>query len=301
MDIVQQIINLKKETDTVILAHYYVDGAVQEIADSVGDSYYLSKSAMNAPQKNILFCGVLFMGESAKILNPGKRVVMPDADADCQMAHMTSVEKIEKTKSEYDDLAVVCYINSTAEIKAHSDVCVTSANALKIISKLPQKNILFIPDNNLGSHIAAKLPEKNFIYHDGYCYVHHTITKEQLQQAKIKHPNAPVLLHGECQMNVTALADYIGSTSGILDYAASSDAKEFIIGTEEGIFHQLKKMNPEKAFYPVRDNQTCSGMKLITMEKVLHALQTMQPEIILDKSLMERAKIPLLRMHELAE
>ena len=301
MDIKEEIIKLKKEKDVVILAHYYVDGAIQEVADFVGDSYYLSKAASSVPQKTILFCGVHFMGESAKILNPEKTVIMADNLADCPMAHMTDAAKIKKTKSEYDDLAVVCYINSTAEIKAHSDVCVTSSNALKIVSKLPQKNILFIPDNNLGSYIAKQLPEKNFIYHDGHCIVHHAIKREELIAAKAAHPNALVLVHPECTADIVALADYVGSTSGIIEFAKKSDAKEFIIGTEVGVFYNLEKENPDKRFYPINSIQICRNMKLINIDKVLYRLQTLEPELKLKENIRLKAEIPLKRMHELAE
>lgn len=301
MDIKEEIIKLKKEKDVVILAHYYVDGAVQEVADFVGDSYYLSKVAASVPQKTILFCGVHFMGESAKILNPEKTVITADNLADCPMAHMTDAAKIKKTKSEYDDLAVVCYINSTAEIKAHSDVCVTSSNALKIVSKLPQKNILFIPDNNLGSYIAKQLPEKNFIYHDGHCIVHHAITRDELIAAKAAHPNALVLVHPECTAEIVALADYVGSTSGIIEYAKKSDAREFIIGTEVGVFYNLEKENPDKRFYPINSIQICRNMKLINIDKVLYRLQTLEPELKLKENMRLKAELPLKRMHELAE
>ncbi len=301
MDIKKEIIRLKKEKDVVILAHYYVDGEVQEIADYVGDSYYLSKAAVDAPQNTILFCGVRFMGESAKILNPEKKVVMADMMADCPMAHMTDVDKINETKSRYDDLAVVCYINSTAEIKANSDVCVTSSNALDIVSKLPQKNILFIPDNNLGMYIANRLPEKNFIYHDGYCVVHQAIKKEDLERAKQAHPNAIVLVHPECTPDVVRLADYVGSTSGIIDYASKNKAQEFLIGTEIGIFYVLQKKNPGKYFFLIGQSQMCRNMKLINLDKVYHALQSLEPELKLNEDLRIKAEIPLKRMHELAK
>lgn len=180
----ERINRLRNEKDVIILAHYYVDDAVQAVADYVGDSYYLSKLAVEAPQKNILFCGVSFMGESAKILSPEKRVFMADANADCPMAHMAKPEDVLGVKKENNDISVVCYINSTAELKAVSDVCVTSSNALKIVRELPQKNIYFIPDNNLGRYIASQVPEKNFIFNDGYCHVHKNITKEAVLKAK---------------------------------------------------------------------------------------------------------------------
>lgn len=189
----KRIKELQKEKDVVILAHYYVDGAVQEIADYVGDSFYLSKVATKVPQKTILFAGVTFMGESAKILNPDKTVVMADECADCPMAHMITADRIAEVRAEYEDLAVVCYVNSTAEIKAVSDVCVTSSNAVKVVSNIPQKNIFFVPDNNLGRYVAEKLPEKHFIFHDGFCHVHKSIHAAELQAAKDACPEALVL------------------------------------------------------------------------------------------------------------
>ena len=192
MTIKEEIEQLKKEKDAVILAHYYVRPEIQEIADYIGDSFYLSKVAVSLKEKTIVFCGVSFMGESAKILNPEKTVLMPDMAADCPMAHMASPETIEKVRAEYDDLAVVCYINSTAELKRHSDVCVTSANAVKIVKNLPNKNIFFIPDRNLAHYIAGLVPEKHFIYNEGFCIVHEYMEVEEIQDAKKAHPDAEI-------------------------------------------------------------------------------------------------------------
>ena len=300
-DTVKQIQQLKKEKDVLILAHYYVDEEVQKIADCVGDSYFLSEKAVEAEEKVILFCGVSFMGESAKILNPGKLVLMPDMEADCPMAHMAAAEKIEKARAEYEDLAVVCYINSTAELKRHSDVCVTSSNAMKIVSSLPNKNILFVPDENLGRYIASKLPEKNFIFNDGYCYVHKEIQKEDVLAAKKRWPRAQVLAHPECTMAVLEEADYIGSTSGIIARASESAAEEFIVCTETGVFYELQKNNPEKIFHPAKEDQICEGMKKITLEKVLRALQSMDQTVEMEETARSEARRPLTRMLELAK
>lgn len=301
MNLIEEINKLKVEKDATILAHYYVDGQVQDIADYVGDSYYLSKMATEIPQSTILFCGVKFMGESAKILNPEKHVVMVDAEADCPMAHMIDVETIENIKSKYDDIAVVCYINSSAQIKAHSDVCVTSSNAYKIVSKLPQKNILFIPDNHLGTYLSTKLPEKNFIFHNGYCPVHQDITTENVLKTKSIHNGAKILAHPECSIDVLNLADYIGSTSEIIDYATKSKYQDFIICTENGILHNLKNKNPEKNFYFVNEKQYCPGMKLNTLQKVYTALNSIENEIVLDYDLSQKAQTALSKMHELAK
>lgn len=248
MDKKTRILQLKKEKNAVILAHYYVPDEVQEIADYIGDSFYLSKVATGISQKTIVFCGVSFMGESAKILNPDKVVLMPDETADCPMAHMAAVDKIKQVRSEYKDVAVVCYINSTAELKVHADVCVTSANAVKIVKALPNKNIYFIPDGNLGRYVAGKVPEKQFIFNDGFCPIHHNLTVKEVKAAKEKYPEAEFLVHPECRTDVLELANYIGSTSGIIDYATASNGKEFIIGTEKGVLYELKKKIPTRHF-----------------------------------------------------
>lgn len=297
----ERIEQLKKEKDIVILAHYYVDGEVQEIADLVGDSYFLAKKATEVSQQNILFCGVSFMGESAKILNPGKRVIMADEFADCPMAHMVDIAKIQQVREQYPDVAVVCYVNSTAEIKAYSDVCVTSSNALRVVKSLPNKHIFFIPDNNLGRYISTLVPEKEFIFNDGFCHVHTSIHRENVEEAKKLHPNAPVLTHPECTADVLEISDFIGSTSEILDYATKSDAKEFIICTEMGIFFELEQKNPDKRFYSVGHRQFCPNMKKITLEKVVRAMEEMEPEVTMDEELRVKANAPLVKMLELAK
>ena len=297
----ERIEQLKKEKDIVILAHYYVDGEVQEIADLVGDSYFLAKKATEVSQQNILFCGVSFMGESAKILNPGKRVIMADEFADCPMAHMVDIAKIQQVREQYPDVAVVCYVNSTAEIKAYSDVCVTSSNALRVVQSLPNKHIFFIPDNNLGRYISTLVPEKEFIFNDGFCHVHTSIHRENVEEAKKLHPNAPVLTHPECTADVLEISDFIGSTSEILDYATKSDAKEFIICTEMGIFFELEQKNPDKRFYSVGHRQFCPNIKKITLEKVVRAMEEMEPEVTMDEELRVKANVPLVKMLELAK
>ena len=297
----ERIEQLKKEKDIVILAHYYVDGEVQEIADLVGDSYFLAKKATEVSQQNILFCGVSFMGESAKILNPGKRVIMADEFGDCPMAHMVDIAKIQQVREQYPDVAVVCYVNSTAEIKAYSDVCVTSSNALRVVQSLPNKHIFFIPDNNLGRYISTLVPEKEFIFNDGFCHVHTSIHRENVEEAKKLHPNAPVLTHPECTADVLEISDFIGSTSEILDYATKSDAKEFIICTEMGIFFELEQKNPDKRFYSVGHRQFCPNMKKITLEKVVRAMEEMEPEVTMDEELRVKANAPLVKMLELAK
>ena len=299
--VIDEIKRLKKEKNAVILAHYYVNDEVQDIADYIGDSYYLSKKATEVSEQVIVFCGVSFMGESAKILNPDKLVLMPDNLANCPMAHMADIDYIEKLRSEYDDLAVVCYINSTAELKIHSDVCVTSSNALKIVKALPNKNIFFIPDENLGRYIASLVPEKNFIFNDGFCHVHKSITKENVLKAKNAKPNALVLVHPECTMDVLELADYIGSTSGIIDFATNSDASEFIICTEMGVLHELTMKNPNKKFYSVGIRQFCPNMKKVTLEKVRDVLINEDNVVEVSDEVRQKASIQLTRMIELAK
>lgn len=299
MSTIDKIKELKEQRNAVILAHYYVNDEVQAIADYVGDSFYLSKIAANAEAETILFCGVSFMGESAKILSPKKTVIMPDMQADCPMAHMADIAKIQEMRDKYEDLAVVCYINSTAELKTYADVCVTSSNALKIVRKLPNKHIYFIPDENLGRYIASQVPDKQFIFNDGFCHVHTSITAENVKRAKEAHPNAPILVHPECTPDVVELADYIGSTSGIIDFATADEAKEFIICTEMGVLYELKQKNPGKRFYSVGHRQFCPNMKRITLEKVADALERMSNRIELDEEMRIRANKPLERMLEL--
>lgn len=299
--IIEEIKQIAKEKDVAILAHYYVDGKVQALADYVGDSYYLSKIATGIEQHNILFCGVSFMAESAKILNPEKRVIMADELADCPMAHMVELEKIDEIRKQYEDVAVVCYVNSTAEIKSKSDVCVTSSNALRVVKALKNKHIFFIPDNNLGRYVASKLPEKEFIFHDGFCHVHTSITAGDLKAAKELHPTALVLAHPECTKDVLELADFIGSTSEIINYATESEHNLFLICTEMGVFYELTQKNPKKKFLSVGHRQFCPNMKRITLEKVKNALISMEPEMVLDEDIRQKAFRPLNRMLELAK
>lgn len=296
-----EIRRLKEEKNAVILAHYYVSDEVQEIADYIGDSYYLSKIAKKTQADIIVFCGVLFMGESAAILNPDKKVLMPDRIADCAMAHMADLKKIQYMRNRYEDLAVVCYINSTAEIKTHADVCVTSANAVKIVKNLPNHNVFFIPDGNLGRYVAEQVPEKNVILNDGYCPVHAAMTLQEVKDAKKAHPNAKFLVHPECTKALLDEADYIGSTSGIIDFVSADEGREYIIGTEEGVFYELRKQNPDKKFYTLSPKQICADMKLITLEKVLDTLKNEKNEVTVTEEMREKALAPLEKMLELAK
>ena len=295
----EKILQLKKEKNAVILAHYYAPAEAQEVADYVGDSFYLAKIAKKSTADIIVFCGVSFMGESAKILNPDKKVLMPDLTADCPMAHMVKPGQIQKMREKYEDLAVVCYINSTAELKCQSDVCVTSSNAIKIVRALPNKNIFFIPDRNLGRYVASQVPEKNIIINSGYCPIHASITVEQLKKVKAEHPNAPILIHPECEPELLEISDYIGSTAEIIDYVANSPLDEFIICTEDGVDYKLITDNPRKKFYYPNPHPCCADMKLNTLENILSVMEKEDKEVFVDEEVARNAWKPLDRMLEL--
>ena len=301
VDAENKIRELKKQKNAIILAHYYAPAEVQKIADYVGDSFYLAKVAKNSTADVIVFCGVAFMGESAKILNPNKKVLMPDVSADCPMAHMVTEGRIKELREKYDDLAVVCYINSTAELKCQSDVCVTSSNAVKIVKALPNKNIFFIPDKNLGRYVAEQVPEKNVILNHGYCPIHVKVSLEEVLQEKKLHPTALVLSHPECEENILNISDYIGSTAEIIDFAKQSEKDEFIICTEDGVEFELIKTNPNKKFYFTKTRPCCVDMKRNTLDKLLKVLETEENPIEVDEETRERALLPLNRMLELAK
>ncbi len=297
----KQIEQLKAEKNAIVLAHYYAPGEVQEIADYVGDSFYLAKAAKQSTADILVFCGVSFMGESAKILNPDKKVLMPDLTADCPMAHMVAPGRIEEMRAKYDDLAVVCYINSTAELKCRSDVCVTSSNAVKIVKSLSNKNIFFVPDRNLGRYVAEQVPEKNIILNDGCCPIHAAVTAEQVTAEKNRHPNAPVLSHPECEAEIIALSDFIGSTAEIIEYAKGSTASEFIVCTEDGVEYKLLADSPDKRFFFPNPHPCCADMKLNTLASVLSVLENEDRTVEISEDIRRKALIPLDRMLELAK
>lgn len=302
--LVAELEDLKKRNDAVVLAHYYVAPEVQAAADYVGDSFYLAKLAVKLPQKTIVLAGVEFMGESVKLLNPSKTVLLPEPQADCPMAHMVQKMTVDAARAQYgEDLAVACYVNSTVEIKSWSDVCVTSSNAVKIVSELPQKHVLFIPDRNLGRYVAEQVPDKHIILNDGCCPRHEAISLEELRDLKAAHPAAKVLAHPECTEEVLAEADYIGATSGIIGYAEKSDASEFIIVTVQGVLYELEQRcaGQNKRFYVTTTPPTCADMDRVTLEKVVSCLKTGAGEVELppiDQA--ERAKLVLDRMLEYA-
>ena len=298
-DLRDRIAQLKQEKNAVILAHYYAPAEAQEMADYVGDSFYLAKVAKKSDADVIVFCGVAFMGESAKILNPEKTVLMPDLSADCAMAHMVAEGRIAQMREKYDDLAVVCYINSTAALKCESDVCVTSSNAVKIVRELPNRNIFFIPDRNLGRYVAEQVPEKNIILNDGCCPIHAELSARQVKALRAEHPDALVLTHPECGDEVLAVSDMVGSTAEIIAYAAKSEAKEFIIGTEEGVAYQLQRDNPAKRFYFPETLPCCKDMKLNTLENILRVLESGEGEVTVGEEIRQKALLPLDKMLEL--
>lgn len=294
-----QVDGLKEKENLALLAHYYVHGDIQGMADYVGDSFYLAQLGQKIPEDTILMAGVYFMGETLKVLNPDKRIVMLNPKADCPMAHMVTGEDIAKVREEVPDLAVVCYVNSTLETKALSDVCVTSSNAVKICESLPQKNIFFIPDGNLGQYVSDQVRGKNIIIYDtGCCPKHHKITAQDIQALKDTFPEALVLTHPESRPEVTEISDFVGSTKGIIQEAGRSDAKAFIIVTVNRMAYALEKAYPDKTFHYLED-LICEDMDLPTKEDVLTALNRPENEVHVDPELAERALIPLQRMLEL--
>ena len=298
-----QIERLKREQDAVILAHYYVPPEVQAVADHVGDSFALARMAVDLPQQTIVLCGVEFMGESAKLLSPTKRVLLPEPAADCPMAHMVRKADVDAARAEYgDDLAVVCYVNSTARIKTWSDVCVTSSNAVKICGELPQRNLLFIPDQNLGRYVAEQLHDKHVILNKGYCPRHMMIDRAQVEDLELAHPDAPVLAHPECTEEVLGEADYIGSTKGIIEFAASHpEFSEFIVLTVVGVVAELRRLRPDATFYFPATTPTCVNMAMVTLPKLLACLSDPTGhEVEVPGELAPEAKLPLERMLEYA-
>ena len=301
MDIATQVAQLKREKDAVILAHYYVPAQTQALADYVGDSFYLARLARELDCKTIVLCGVSFMAESAKMLNPNRTVLLPDVTADCPMAHMVRKEDVDAVKAQYDDLAVVCYINSTAEIKSWSDVCVTSSNAVKVVRELPQYNILFIPDMHLGHYVSLQVPEKSFILNRGYCPIHHKMIPAEVEELEMAHPEAVVVAHPECTEEVLREADYIGSTKQMIDYVAKSDAQEFIVLTVEGVRREMElaTQGTGKQFFFTKTTPICVNMAKVTPEKVLACLRDGTGEVGMPDCV-DAATTPLERMLELA-
>lgn len=290
---------LKKKRNAVIVAHNYQKDEVQEISDLIGDSFALSKYCASSPADVIVFCGVHFMAESAKILSPGKTVLLPEIDAGCPMADMVTAEALKEEKKRHPGAAVVCYINSTAEVKAESDICCTSSNAVKVIRSIRQEEVIFVPDCNLGSFVARMVPEKHIILWKGYCATHHRIKPEDALKIKELHPDALLLVHPECKPEVVALADFVGSTKQIIDFASSSKASKFVIGTEMGVLYKLKKENPGKQFYLLSPGLVCPNMKKTSLQSVYNSLKELKYKIELDEDIRLKAKGSLDRMLEI--
>lgn len=305
-DIFAQIREWKKKRNAVILAHYYQDPDIQDIADYIGDSLGLSQEAAKTEADVILFCGVHFMAETAKILNPGKTVLLPDLEAGCSLADSCPAPLFREFKKKHSDHVVVSYINCSAEVKAESDYICTSSNAVKIIKAIPSdKKIIFAPDRNLGRYVMQQAG-RDMVLWDGSCVVHETFSEKKLLQLKVEHANAPVLAHPECEEHILRHADYVGSTSALLNYSVQSHARKFIVLTEPGIIHQMQKASPGKTFIPAPPNANCACnecpyMKRNTIEKVLFSLKEMKFPIEVSADLSRRALIPIARMLELSK
>lgn len=292
--ITEKINQLKKEKNAVIIAHLYQPAEIQQIADFVGDSLELSQRAKDASADVIIFCGVWFMAGSAKLLSPKKTVQIANKRAGCPMADMVTPEDVLKLREEHPSAAVVAYVNSSVEVKAVSDICCTSSNAVRIVNSLPNEEIIFVPDRNLG-HYVSRFTDKKIILFNGYCPTHNRVFIEHEEMARRAHPNAKILVHPECTAAVIDGADFVGSTAQILDYVAKSSDKEFVIGTEEGILYPLRTQNPDKQFYMLSE-MICPNMKKTTLEDVVECLETGVNEIQLSDEMIEKASGSLFRM-----
>lgn len=289
-----EIKRLKKERDICILAHAYQSHDIWEVADYVGDSFGLAEEAAKAPQKTVIMCGVRFMADTVKLLSPEKKVILPEPDAGCPMAEQIEYDMLVELKKQNPECKVVAYVNTTTDIKTLSDVCVTSSSAVKIVKNMKEKDILFIPDCNLGAWVKEQVPEKNIKLVSGGCPTHFRITAADVEKAKAAHPNAKLLVHPECRPEVTAMADYAGSTTGIMKYAAESTDKEFIIGTENSIVSHLQLAHPEKKFYPLSKECICHNMKLTTLGDVYNSVKgDFGEEIILSEETIKKARVSI--------
>ncbi|MBR1871410.1 MAG: quinolinate synthase NadA [Kiritimatiellae bacterium] len=296
MDTTEEIADLKKRRNAIILAHNYERSEVQDIADFTGDSLELARKAATVDAEVIVFCGVYFMAETAAILNPGKTVLIPDATAGCPMADMIDAAQLRELKAAHPGAAAVCYVNSTAEVKAECDICVTSGNAERVMATFPKgREIIFVPDQHLGGHISSLLGTQ-YILWPGYCPTHARLTAQTIAKARAAHPNAVVMVHGECRKDVRDAADKVLSTGGMCKFARESTADEFLVGTETGILHRLEKENPSKRFIPVDTFLVCPNMKKITLEKVRDSLRDMQTQVSVDDAIAARARLAIERM-----
>lgn len=303
MDLIQEINKLKKEKNAIILTHCYQNVEIDEVSDFVGDSLYLSQQASKTNADIILFAGVYFMAQSAKLLSPNKKVLLPNMNSGCIMADMIDVENLKIFKNQHPNIPVVCYINSTAEVKAHCDICCTSSNAVKVVRELGAKKILFVPDTYLGTYVQSKLPEVEVITFNGFCPTHLRIRIQDMELARKNHPNALILAHPECHQEVVKLADFVGSTKEIMEFAKKSDKKEFVIATEKGVVDRLnrdsKKENWNKTFTLINENIVCPNMKKNNLENIYETLLTEQNEITIDPSVAQKATECIERMLKL--
>lgn len=300
MKLAEEIIKLAKSKNAIILAHNYQRPEIQDVADFTGDSLELSIKARDCKEDIIIFCGVHFMAETAKILSPHKKVIIPRPDAGCPMADMVTKESLLAEKSKYPDYKIVTYVNSPAEVKAISDTCCTSANAIKVVENIDSDKIFFVPDKNLG-HYVSRFVKKQFLLWNGFCPTHQRLTVEDIKRKKDEFPDAKVLVHPECRPEVIDMADKALSTSGIIKFCKEDDSNIFIIGTEEGIIHRLKKENPDKTFILASDKLICPNMKLTTLEDVYNSLISLTSEITLSDEIIINAKKSLRRMYELTK
>lgn len=296
MDKIEKIKELKEKKNAVIFAHYYVDGAIQDVADFVGDSLELARKAKNAKGDILVFCGVYFMAETAKILNPDRKVLIPYYKAGCLMADMAITEEIEEFKRKNPDYTVVTYVNSSADVKAASDICCTSANAVKVVEKIDAGKILFVPDRNLGTYTAEKVKDKKLKLWSGYCPIHQKLTVYDVNRVRKENPDAVFVAHPECRKEVRELADFIGSTSQILKFVKTTGAKKVIVGTEVSIIHQLKKERPDVEFIPAYSEFICDQMKMITIDRLLKALEREEFEVNVPSKIAKKAKVAIERM-----
>lgn len=291
----ERLLQLKKERNAIILAHYYQRDEIQEVADFRGDSFLLAQKAAATEAEVIVFCGVHFMGESAKILAPNKTVLIPDERAGCPMADMVNVEGLRKLKAEHPNAKVVTYINSSAEIKAETDICCTSSNAVKVIQSLDAEEIIWVPDKNLGNYVQEQTGKKLIIW-EGYCNTHDMLTVKHVMEMKEKYPGAQFVVHPECRPEVVALGDFVGSTTAIIDYCKKSECKQFIVGTEDGTGYQLRLDSPDKEFIFATKFLVCPNMKVNNLKKLVKCLETMQPQIYVPQAVADKARTSLERM-----
>lgn len=299
-EMIEDILKLKKERDAMILAHHYQPEAIKAIADHVGDSLEMAKKASESTASTLIVCGVKFMAETAKLLSPEKTVLLPNPDAGCPMADMISAEDIRKRKQEEPDLKVVCYVNSSIDVKAESDICCTSSNAKKIVSKLGAKKILFVPDQNLGNYVRKSNMHQNVMLWQGFCPTHHRIDAEDVNEALMKYPDGFLLVHPECKPEVLAHADFIGSTSEIIAHCRKISATTLIIGTEEGVLSTIRQQNPNKSVHLLHPSMTCPNMKKTTLSDVYNSLKYGKNSIEIDTDVQERASKAIFAMMEIS-